>query len=261
MKEHNIKKGTLKIGTLNEYRVTECQQVADRHEGVLTFNIKFEGEVKIPHKFFSILFSNVFTLKTSDQNLPQKKFLGAFHANVKRFELIEVGVDHVLIRDSEVILTRESPNNYIFCMSNVRKMRDCIDIFPDYNDYWYMTTSKAHAFSLKLGKIIENKIKQEVNADNMDFPASLNVNNLTALARHGKVLYTPREIHIYDGSPTSIDSFMQKMTDMAFIKPPHPFEAEKEYRFHYTLICDNMILEPTKNSLIVQSHELLDLIL
>ncbi|OOL39128.1 hypothetical protein [Pseudomonas sp. FSL W5-0299] len=252
---NNIKNGTIKLGTLYEYRETEIEEIADREEGMLTFHLKFTGQVKVPAIWFNTLAggSMVFGKETFT------RFPGVLRAHFDTVNIVVFDGQDVVLRDSRATICRESPNSFVFCMSLVRKMRDSEGIFAGYDDCWYMTAAKAQRFGLVLGQVLLQFVKAEHLKGNFIVPKETDVTKLKVFVEHRSVDYISREIEIFDDAHTPLDVFMNKMQSMAFIKPDS-YSPELEYRFNYTMVVDGKIVQPQVKKVILKSEQLLDLV-
>lgn len=261
-KKHNPKiSKTLKLGTLHEYRETEIEQIADPDEGRLSFRLIFDGRVEIEKKWLSTITENAISFGT-DSHAPIR-FPGLLNAHFETLQIdnAENDANKIALTDSSAIIHRESPNSFIFCVSHVRKTKDAVGIFPDYDDYWYIMSSRSQAFATRVGELLLKKIKEEYQKGNFIIPKNTNIESISIDIRHGNVSYMPREIHIKNEGDLTIDKFMSSMYNMAFIKPPTPFSKEKEYRFQYTIISEDEIICPNVKNLIINAEPLLELLI
>lgn len=257
MKEFNIKYGTIKLGTLHEYRDTEIKHIADPYEGYLTFNIVFDGTVSIPIAWFNALAGGTFQIGET----PPISFPGKTSARLDELNYFIHDKENVSFKDSALIITRESLNGFVYCMSRVRKTRDCIDIFPEYDDYWFISETKARDFGVMLGRILRKAIITGRASGNHLVPESMPIDDFTIHLHMRVVEYVPRDIHITNADHFKLDDFMKKMSRIAFIKPPIPFQKEKEYRFNYVIISRGNIIEPTVKFTILDSAPLQELVM
>lgn len=142
-------------------------------------------------------------------------------------------------------------------MSLVRKMRDAKEIFPDYDDCWYMTASKAEGLAIILSSLLRERIMSGRNSDNHIVDPAIPLENLSVHCRHDAVLYLDREVHISNTGALTVEQFMHKIRDMAFTKPLS-FAREKEFRFSFTILAGNRILTPIVDNVILDGEELTD---
>lgn len=248
MKDFNIKKGTIKLGTLHEYRETELQHIADKEEGYLRFHLRFDGLVEVTSEWFNTLSGNGVAIGSGQPII----FPGHTSSYYEKIHFVRRTGNIITLKDSIATIERQALNGFVFCMSSVRKTKDCIDIFPEYNDYWYIPQLRAANFGFRLGgllrdaiiehHIIGNPITEELSID--DFFVSVTMDLVT---------YTSREIHITNDNKIELEEFKRKMWDIAFIKPLVPFEKEREYRFNYTVVSNNQVIVPTVKSIILDS--------
>ena len=252
MKDFNIKNGTIKLGTLHEYRETELQHIADKEEGFLKFNIRFDGLVEITSEWFNTLSGNGVQIGSGSSIL----FPGSTSAHYEVLNIVPSSNGKIILRDSRATIERQALNGFVFCMSSIRKTKDCIDIFPEYDDYWYIPKMWAANFGFMLGGLLRDAIIERHNAGQPIVPKELSIDDFSVNARLDFVSYTPREIHITNDNKIELNEFMQKMSNIAFIKPVEPFEKEREYRFNYEIVSKGRIIEPTIKSIILDSTPL-----
>jgi len=252
MKAHNIKHGTIKLGTLHEYRATEIQHIADRYEGYLKFNLMFDGEVELSPKWFN-------TLAAGTAQIGPVKGIPLPGKTRTEFKILNIGhVDdqRIMLKDSHLVIERETLNGFVFCMSQVRKTQDCFEIFPEYDDYWYVNEVNAARFGVMLGGILREAIIAGRASGNHLVPESMPIDNFSVNLDMGPVQYIARETHITNKNLMKVEEFLEKMSAIAFTKPPEPFQKEREYRFSYTIVSSGRIIEPSVKFAILDSHHL-----
>lgn len=251
----NLKIGkTIKLGTLYEYRDIESAQIVDDGEGKHSFVLNFDGTVDIEPKWFNFILQGAISVG-GDENHP--RILGSMSAAIEHLHIVENTGQILRVRDTRASIHREALNGFIFCVSRVRKKRDAVGLFPNYDDCWYMTASKAHSLGLELSILLRDRITSGRHSGNHIVDPNVSLENLSIYCRHEPVSYLSREIHISDTSDFTIEHFMRKISDMAFVKPPS-FSAEKEYRFSFTIVAGEMILMPTVKNVILKAEHLVD---
>jgi hypothetical protein len=252
VKKYNIVNGTLRVGTLHEYRQTELVEIADREEGMLHFFLKFDGLVKVEKKWLNTIQAGGIRFGPSEPI----RFPGRNKSSYK----IKMEFDdemHVYLRDSSATICRESLNSFVFCMHRVRDKRDCHDIFKGYDDYWYLSESESSDFCRAIGKLIGDKMVAEYEGPNSLMPPGVKLGGVKMLMEYRTVDYVAREVHVSGEDSLPINDYLQKMMDMTFIKPLS-YQSEREFRFTYTLISpEGKIIEPAVNSVVLDSSSLL----
>lgn len=243
---------TIKLGTLYEYRKIESAQIVDNGEGTYSFLLKFDGVVEIERRWFSLMFQGVIHIG-DDEHHPQVP--GAMSAIIHNLEFDGGDEQIIKVRNSSASIHREAQNEFIFCMSQVRKLRDAVGLFPDYDDCWYVTATKAHDLGLALSVLLRDRIISGRQSGNHIVDPNISLVNLSVHCRHELVSYLGREIHISDASAFTADHFMRKIWDMAFVKPPS-FLPEKEYRFSFTIVAGDKILIPIVDNVILNAEQL-----
>jgi hypothetical protein len=251
-KSFNIKNGTLKLGTLNEYRETELEQIADKEEGLITHRLIFEGQVKVPVNWYNTLCGGSMQLG----RVPALRFPGKTKCRFEEFQLDSHDNEFALLTNSSVTIQREAPSCFIYCMSEVENRDECHEMFSQYDDYWYIDASRAEEFARSMADILLRKIIQDHKQGQYILPRETQLNKLKLRVRFGKVKYIDREIHINKNNQFLIEELVPQILESYFTKPPNPFQKEKEFRFHFTLTIDNNIVVPCVKSLILDSTDL-----
>ncbi|WP_177339436.1 hypothetical protein, partial [Pseudomonas sp. NBRC 111142] len=175
--------------------------------------------------------------------------------------LVESDEETVTLKDSKAVIERKSLNGFVYCMSLVRKSRDCIGIFPEYDDAWFLPESRALNFGVLLGGMLHNAIIAGRASGRHLVPENLNLESLSVNLEAGPVEYQEREIHVINSNTFKLEEFQSRMARIAFTKPPIPFAKEKEYRFNYTIVSENRIIEPLVKFAILDASPLQKLIL
>lgn len=254
MKKNNIKNGTIRLGSLHEYRGTEVKFICDKQEGYLKFKLKFEGRMEISRINFNTL--NQGAIQVNDGGI---RFPGRT-TSWPSFNIIEANENTVTIENSHVTLERHALNSFIFCMSNIQEPVDCIGIFPEYDDYWVLNQSRIQAFGQETAHILANSIRSGRESGQHVVPEHINLDELEIRWLSSDVDYIHRENNFNTVGGPELNEFISLMSNIEFIKPPIPFEKEKEYRFKFTLVSNGKIIEPLTKSLIIDSNTLIPLI-
>lgn len=253
-KDHIENRKTIRLGSLYEYRVAEDEQIADRHEGKLNFTLKFDSDVTVDRKWFNAFTQGAIHYGPADDD----RYYGFYEAY---FECLNSKYDEkegVTIRGgASAVIEQQYHNNFIFCMSLVSEKNEAFGIFPKYDAYWYVDESKCMDFGQHLGFILYQHIVAEHAKGNFLVPQSTDISKLTVYLSYGKVMYIPREIHITDDKVIDLDDLTRRMQMTPFTKPPDPFEVEKEVRFCYVIESNGQLIEPIKNSVILDAQPLL----
>lgn len=251
MKDFNIKNGTIKLGTLQEYRETELLHIADKEEGYLKFNLIFDGLVELSSDWFHTLAGNSMKLG----NVSPTLFPGSINVFCEQLNIVKFTDDIITIRDARATIERQALNGFVFCMSRIRKTKDCIDIFPEYDDYWYIPEIRAARFGFMLGGLLRNAIIEH-HKIGQPITEELCIDDFSVDVIMDVVNYIPRVKHITNDNKFELDELLQNLSNIAFIKPPVPFEKEREYRFNYTIVSNNLIIEPKVKFIILDATHL-----
>lgn len=250
-KGESIENGSLMIGTLNKYRKTEDQQIGDKHEGRIRFDLKFDESATLSTQWFNTL-NNVGMQIGDAQPIP---FSGKCITHIKHTKIKYDKGNTVTLSNASATVHREAPNSFIFCMSLIRKTHESAGIFKSYNDCWYMNYWKAREFGYKLSLVILEKIKTQEALGNYIVPRDTDLDSLVIHTIHDTVDYLDRHIYITNQNTAKIDHLLYLLETMAFIKPKS-YTHEKEYRFHFTIVSNGKYIEPLVENLLVSSETL-----
>ena len=255
-KDHIKSRNTIKVGTLYEYQTTEIEQIADRHEGKITFLLNFDGRVEIDLDWFNAVFQG-------NMNFGGKKSViinGRSKTHTHRLTIVSTNESTAIVQDSSVTIARESLNCFVFCMSEVRKTTECHGMFPEYDSYWHLMSSRVKSFARELGQVLLEQIKENHKKGIYSLPPETDMTDIEIFVQFRKVTYTPREIHFHNESSFSLDDFMNTINDMVFIKPKN-YAHEKEFRFHYVIVSRGRIIQPIIKNIILNADRLLPIIM
>lgn len=232
--------GTIKLGTLYEYRTIENPELADAGEGKFVFNLSLDGTVEIENRWFNTIFGGGVTLG-GPAGLPNPNRRQVF---IDRILQVASTPTTQILRDSKATIQHEAFNEFIFCMSLVEDFQSARGIFPHYDDCWFMDPEKAHEIADEYAKLLLLKIEDGRASGNHVVSPDISLEGLGVIFKHGLVEYVPREIHITNSSDMTVENFIKRTSDLNYVKPPS-FSHEKEYRFSFTLFSkENKPIEP-----------------
>jgi len=233
---------TIKIGTLNEYRNTEQQQIVDAHEGTFHFEIDLE-RIHIQTDIFNLMhhtYNSFVTMHNHDliircdsHALLDAKYIERHKATIKM-------VNH---------------NRFVFCMSRVNKYTDARGMFPEYDDLWYFPQSRADLFAKEIGNQLNAKILSLEKEGNRVFEGDYDISKVSASMAIQTINYKDRMIKVdneyfYKNTPI----ILQTMNGVSFIKPSK-FSHEKEVRFIFDYHFEGRTLSPDLKSIIIPMRE------
>ncbi|WP_143497333.1 hypothetical protein [Pseudomonas sp. Irchel s3h17] len=223
-----MKRGSVRLGTLDYYRKTEIEEIRDEGEGQLTFDLIIDSPIELETRWFNTFqpFVRVgFGAETDPVRFPGKTSGSIDNLSIKNKTSTQTTM---LIERAKIHIEREAPNSLILCVSLANKLDDCRDIFPKYDDQWHIRQTSAQEFGMQLAKALGNKLKEPKRGGLID--PTVAAEELTVHFRHEAVTYTNREAHFNKETTININYLISRMDMMAFIKPIS-FKREKEYRF------------------------------
>lgn len=254
-KDHILRRRTIKLGTLYEYREIESEQIVDPEEGTFRFKLSLDNEVEVPKRWANAMFSGA--VGFGGEAAPM---LGAVSAHLDRVHIVSNNEHSIVFGQCKASIERQAPNSFIYCMSAVRRVDHANGIFPDYDSSWAITRSKAGDLAAALARNLRETLLSLEQGGNSALPEGIAVSELQICCRHELVNYVPRDLHIQVHGAVSVDDFMQSIRDMSFVKPPS-YAHELEYRFSFTLVRDDLIIQPMVKNIILPAGDALGLVL
>lgn len=255
----NIKvRRTVRIGSLDEYRQTEIEEIADKNEGTIDYAIRLENKSKVCKYWMNHAlggFVHFGEIYESPVSIP-----GRINIHINNLTLSSSSSEYLYLENVDILARREHFNCYVFCMSAFKRPKFARGLFKGYDDLWSVGISSAGKISEILsGKVLEKA--KDFFRDNPDkLPKGFSPDDLVIECEHKLVKYVPRYIKFKSTDRFSLDDLLVQLSDISFIKPPHPFSRECEYRFRFLLKAGSVYIEAWDNSLIVECPEILDLI-
>lgn len=242
-KDHPHQSGTLKIGSLAEYRDTENKQVEDREEGF--YRIKFD----LNDKWISTDLFNYLNYSHSS-NLSAHIHL----LNIKNQDFSSVRVDYKA--DYKWV----NHNRFIFCITKTERVEEAQGIFSGYDDSWSVNYNKIAWLKRSMEMAVLDKIKGMISSGNLIFGDSFNNPDKISIESYSQdIIYQTRDLYLgnKDIDPMT-DTLISLFKNVKFIKPVY-FRKEKELRFVFDFYYDGQIVFPQINSLIIPSEGIVDL--
>ncbi|EHU2405688.1 hypothetical protein LN098_003617 [Acinetobacter baumannii] len=229
---------TLKIGTLHEYRETESEQIADKEEGF--FNIFFD----IKDKFIDVdLFNHLNNVHNSDL----RAYVENLHIKYQQDKYIRI--------DYRAKYNWVNNNRFIFCISKLNDHEDSKTIFPDYDDYWYVSYFKRERFIEAMEKALLDEIIKKLKSGDQIFQKPIDdPNNLTVKSHYQDILYSDRDLYLDNHN---IDSMQSDLIDIfkniKYLKPER-YNKEYEFRIVFDFYEEGVLLHPIVKSIIIPDN-------
>lgn len=254
-KDNILRRGTIRLGSLYEYRATEQEQIADSEEGLFSYEIEFNGEVLVSRRWLNAIFNPAIRLSVAGaDDLPHQMLPGLFEIAVHslNYRRLDATGNDFIVTDSSASISREVINGFMFCTSLIRKTSESKGIFPNYDDCWYLNPSNADRIAEYMCRILSKKIVTCRDEGNHLIPPEIDLNGLEVICQHGLVIYQDRHLVITKEADAPLNEFSERTRNLHFVKPPK-FSHEKEYRFSFWIISGNKFVEPLKNSVILEA--------
>ncbi|MGY4527983.1 hypothetical protein [Pseudomonas sp. TE21394] len=250
--EDNIsRRKTLKLATLEHYRKTEIEQIADADEGRLFFDIDIESPITVDKKWFNTLFQR--QIGFGDDGCEAVHFPGIFEAKVnKQFKFSSKSASHAIIEHGQISIQRQAVSSLVFCMSESAEPGDCRGIFPDYDDEWSINRENLGNFIVELVDCIYERLL-DPNEKHV-IPKEIDPKEIEIHMDNMSVFYADRKISITKDNMLDINSLMSHMAHTAFIKPTR-FKKEREYRLNFVLVHKGINIDPLLDTVIVKASD------
>ncbi|HHQ5839980.1 TPA: hypothetical protein ACSRPO_000401 [Enterobacter asburiae] len=247
-KRDNIRiRNTIKIGTLTEYRDTEEQQIADRHEGKI--NLFFD--LKKFHMPLSLL-NQINTFSNSSSN---------FFLQDVQIRPNPLFANHVYAEVYSATSSLIKLNRYIFCISELNHPNMCHDIFNDYDDYWHFNRDTVFLFGEMLSRSVLKEVINRTKDGEALFTTNITTSDfLTVRWYCNRILYTPRQIFINNTKLYKEHrEILYCLSEGHMVKPIY-FKHEHEVRFIFDVYLNGSLLEPLNKSLFVSAENIMPII-
>lgn len=250
---HVKKSGTLRVGTLYEYRHIESPQIVDGGEGVFEIDLQIKGPVAVECKWFNVINSGIVQFGR-DEDSP--RYLGSFSAAVHDLDMAGFDGDKVLLNYYSASIRRESLNGFIFCMSLCGTKSELESIFPDYDAYWFIHKDMHLEFGRAVALGIIRKIIESHKAGDFIVDRSIDIDDFSVHVTAEPVIYVDRHVFIDGTSSISVEEFLSKMRRMHYIKPLN-FNQEREFRFHFRIVSKGREFLPVVKNIIIDAGEVI----
>ena len=242
-KNHPNNSGTLRIGSLTEYRDLENKQVEDREEGF--YRIKFD----LKDKWISTdLFNHLNYAHNS-----------CFSAHIHRLHMKANSGPAVLV-DYQADYTWINSNRLIFCITKIDRVEEAQSIFSNYDDSWAVSYSKITWLKNAMERKILDKVKGMIGSGDFIFGSSFNDESKIIIKSYAQdIIYQSRDLYLGNKDIDSMaDTFISLFENVKFIKPVD-FKKEKENRLVFDFYYDGNIVFPEIKSLIIPAQGVVEL--
>lgn len=244
-KETNLKTcGTLKIGTLQEYRETFEQQVLDTYEGTFAVNMKLKDmHIYIP--FFNFLFGN----HHSHLTIPDANFsIG------KRSAIFP---EHIIVDKFESIINFNNHNRFIYCLSKVENPSDGFGIFNDYNSLWYFKFDHIIPYAEIISYCLIKHVMNLLNSGAQIFTKTNKITKLNVKFKIQNIIYSDRNTIIDNKMLYAESQYVVELFKNIVFTKPADFKDEKEVRILFDFFDGDEMLYPSVKYLIINAKPLI----
>ncbi|WP_144817357.1 hypothetical protein [Enterobacter sp. DE0047] len=244
-RDHLLVSGTIKIGSLNEYKEHEESQIVDAYEGTYDLHIKLENYHMHNHLWNYLNFHHdslvMLNINSMDYYYKEVLFQGCF-----------------FIHKLDASITLSNKNRFIFCMSRLQSGEDAIGMFNNYDSYWSFNEKHAWEVGDLIGKSLKREVINRLKQGEQIFEAQegINPDKIEAKQTLQYIDYTPRSKEL-----TNIDFYTNQnfilslFKKIKFIKPAK-FSPEKEIRYVFDFYYNDKLLHPKINFIIISAPNL-----
>lgn len=240
--KYNIENGckTLRVGTLYGYRKEENPDIRDEGEGSYHFMLDIQKAASVSLDVAETFTSGMIGFGAKNA----RHFRGSFSGRMNLMHIIKADSKQVTFGRSNILIERNSPNQYVFCMSLTNGAPPVVS--GEYDSYWAIAEESAEKFAIGAAQALLEAVKER--------PSSVvglegkNLDSIFILYRHDTVKYLARHIMVSDFAGHTVDNFVEKMDNMAFTKP-EKFSHEIEYRFSFEVTNGVNFYPPAEDSI------------
>lgn len=235
-KKYNVSQcKTLRIGTLLEYRETESSQIVDKEEGY------FELFFDLNDKFIDI---DLFNHLNNDHN-------SNFEANVETLAIGGTSGNSIHVT-YHAYYNWSNRNRFIFCISKLDNHESSKTIFPDYDDYWFVSIFKKELFIKALENALFKEVKDKLANGEVIFNKYIeDISKLSIKSHYQEILYKDRDLYLdNDNIDAMHPELMEIFKNIKFIKPDS-YKNEYEFRIVFDFYEENLLLNPIIKSIII----------
>ncbi|MBS6033995.1 MAG: hypothetical protein KIB40_12755 [Pantoea sp.] len=246
--QHNPMIGnTIRIGSMDEYRQTDKQEIADKGEATYSFNVHLTN-AHIPEQLFKNLMHGTGTLT----DCMVTKLDGPYQSVLKK--------DHVIIREMRGQTIWSGLNCLVFCMSCLDSPEEASDLFNSYDDYWYFDETNLQKIGELIRKQVEIKLKQDMLANGTSAGKALS-KRFKCKLKIQKVTYSSRHINIRNNSTDERNlKFLSELIDNYRYLKPEKFSHEKEVRFIFECFDGEKLINHYIKSIIIDAKPIIPFI-
>lgn len=235
-KEKNLLNiNTLKIGTLQEYRKTEQQQILDKEEGF------FYVTCDVNNLFIDINYFNFI-------NQSKEGFIKLIPENIT----FKKQYKNILLIDFKAKYQWVNNSRFIFCLSKMKDHTESTSIFPNYDDYWYTHISNKEILIKHIEQALFDEVIKSLNKGYKVFTKPTpNINNLKIKSHFQEIIYTDRNIHLNNESfyPKK-EKLISLLNGINYVKPER-YNTEFEVRIVFDFFDNDKLLIPILDSIII----------
>ena len=238
---------TLRIGSLDEYRQTEEEQIADAEEGTIKHIYNLQN-FHMPDELMKALTEH--SNADTSFHLKHVTFAG-------RSALFK---NHLFLKAYEAETNLSHFNRFAFCISKLSSPSLAKGIFEHYDDEWHFPVSRARFFAEALSGEILLEVSRRLSSGEEIFQSPPKSLNLQISWHVEEISYTQRQIFINNAYLYLNHQFVMKSLRHSYMIKPNLFAHENEVRFIFNIFCDGTLLIPKQKSLIVNAAPVLPFI-
>jgi hypothetical protein len=247
--EHNCLKGSkLLIGNTYKYRSIENDELRDDGEGTFDFSIEILEGATLPTQWANLIFQGIIAFG----NAPPIRFPGRFDAHIESVEIDAVRENDIVFKHAKANIKFSDLNKFVFCTSSVELDPMAERPFQQYNDFWVVGQSQDQLdnFAGRIASALLHQMKFQNLKMQLTDKRVADFKNLVINVEHRKVEYVERNLVINKELIGNFDAIIRTYLSSSFVKTKN-FSREREYRFVFSPIINNQIIEVSNTDVLL----------
>lgn len=238
---------TIRIGSIDEYRLTEIEEIADEGEATFGFTVELK-KTDIPMELFDALQSGAGMLNDTEITL---------WSGIRQSRVVKGGMHIGEMKSRHLWRGR---NCLAFCMSGLNSHEEASTLFRNYDDYWYFEESCQEHIGELIRQQVESKLRQDM-LESGNSKSLMRLENFTCQLKVQQVIYSNRHVEInnYNPGARGLVFLNEVIHNYRYLKP-QSFSHEKEIRFLFECFDGEELIFPQFKSIIIDATPIIKFI-
>lgn len=227
-KDNIFERGSVKLGTLEEYRSTEDQLRKDAGEGTFDYRLQFPEPIEVDSSWLDSI-----VVMAAPMDAP-------YDLNCETSISYEpIGQSKKLMVQGSVDISIKFKNCFVFCMSIYDSVDQIEQPFPDAPDYWYFEEQYLNMFNKMIFRLLSRSAKYSMIFEPYYWPTRMIPEDAEIEFRRGRkeVEYEREMVVVSQQSDFDPYTLSDKFWNSPFIKPSR-YRSEKEFRLAYLMYAN-----------------------